>query len=57
VKIGELKKLLEDADPEGNVLFHLGDHCTPLTPNEYYTTATKDAAYIEFLVPDGWSRT
>lgn len=57
MKIGDLKKLIEDADAEGNVVFHLGDHCSPLTPREYYTTTTKDALYVEFDVPLDWTRT
>jgi len=57
MKIGELKKLLEDADDEGKVIFHLGDVASPMEPHEWWRTSTLDAVFITFMPPDGWLRT
>ncbi len=54
--IGELQKLLADADPLGHVIFNLGDCSTELRARESYTTTTKDAAFIEFDVPADWEK-
>lgn len=55
--VGQMRKLIEDADDEGPVKFYLGDAASPMEAHEWYATSTKDAVYIEFMPPDNWTRT